>query len=59
MNTAANKDGIIFTGFKKTMLLINKKDKRWSIVSLDDESVIIALQSQVKYQIPLDQLNKY
>ena len=57
MDTADNKDGLVFTGFKKTMLLLNQKTNRWNIVSLDDGSVIIELHALVKYHIYLDSRN--
>ena len=48
METADNKKGLVFTGFTKSMMLFNKKTNRWNIISLDDESVIMELDAEVK-----------
>ena len=50
METADNKKGFVFTGFTKNMLLLNPQTNRWSIVSLDDESVIMELDVEVTNQ---------
>ena len=47
METADNKKGLVFTGFTKTLMLLHKKTNRWSIISLDDESVIMELSAEV------------
>ena len=47
METADNKKGIVFTGFRKTMMFLNEETSRWSIISLDDESVIMELDEEV------------
>ena len=48
METADNKKGLVFTGFTKSMMLLNKKTNRWNVISLDDESVIMELDAEVK-----------
>ena len=47
METADNKRGLVFTGFTKTLMLLHKRTNRWSIISLDDESVIMELSAEV------------
>ena len=43
------KKGLVFTGLKKTEMLINQKTNRWSIISVDDKSVIMELDIEVNY----------
>ena len=47
MDTADNKRGLVFTGFTKTMMLLDPESKRWTVISLDDGSVIMELDSEV------------
>ena len=47
MDTADNKRGLVFTGFTKTMMLLDPESERWTVISLDDGSVIMELDSEV------------
>ena len=47
MDTADNKKGLVFTGFTKTMMLLDQGSERWTVISLDDGSVIMELDSEV------------
>ena len=49
MKTADNKKGLVFTGFTNTMMLLNQETSRWSIVSMEDESVIMELVEEVVF----------
>ena len=49
METAVDKRGLVFTGFRKTMMVLDVKVNRWSILSLDDQSVIMKLDVEVSY----------
>ena len=43
------KKGLVFTGIKKTEMLINQKTNRWNIISVGDKSVIMELDIEVNY----------
>ena len=47
MKSADNKKGLVFTGIKKTEMLLNEETNRWTIISLDDKSVIMELDIEV------------
>ena len=47
MGTADNKRGLVFTGVGKTMMVFDQKTSRWSVISFDDEYVILELDSEV------------
>ena len=49
MKTADNKKGLVFTGITKTIMLLNEETSRWSIVSMEDESVIMELAEEVVF----------
>ena len=49
METAVDKRGLVFTGFRKTMMVLDVKINRWSIISMDDHSVIMKLDVEVSY----------
>ena len=49
MNAADSQKGLAFTGFTKSLITINKKTNRWSVVSLNDGSVIMELELEVSY----------
>ena len=42
-----NKAGLVFLGVKKSRMIFNQQTKRWNIISLLDESVIMELYTEV------------
>ena len=51
MGTASEK-GIVFSGLKKTKIVLDITSNRWTVVSLNDESVIMELILEV-YMMPI------
>ena len=47
METSNNNRGLVFTGFTKTMMMLDQETGRWTVKSLDDGSVIMELDTEV------------
>ena len=47
MNAADSKNGLVFTGFTKSLITLNKTNNRWNVASLKDGSVIMELDLKV------------
>lgn len=47
METSNNNRGLVFTGFTKTMMMLDQETDRWTVKSLDDGSVIMELDTEV------------
>ena len=46
--------GIVFTGFKRSRIMLDKETKRWKVTSLFDETPIITLAFEVESQSVLN-----
>lgn len=44
-------NGVVFYGFRKSKILLDKKLKRWTIISLDNDTKILELADEARLPI--------
>ena len=47
LKSVDDRRGLVFTGFSKTMMVLDQNINRWTIISLDDQSLIMKLDVEV------------